>query len=124
MNTPAKSHKDLIVWQKALDLSVLIYQLTESFPQREVYALSSQMRRAVVSVSSNIAEGRNRGTKKDYAHFLQMAYGSTAELETQLEISERLHFIQVGDYEKTCSLLHEVAKMLHVMIRKLNEARS
>jgi four helix bundle protein len=122
MEHKAKSHKDLFVWQKAIDLAECVYAVTERFPQREMYGLVSQMRRAVVSISSNIAEGRNRGTRKDYAHFLQIAYGSCAELETQLIIAQRLRFCSEPDLETATLQLTEVAKMLHVMIQKLNGA--
>src|SRR3989344_4786346 len=91
MNTAiTKSYKDLIVWQKGVDLSVLVYELTEQFPRDERYALTSQMRRAVVSIPSNIAEGRCRSTKKDFCNFLHIALGSAAELETQIEIARRI----------------------------------
>ena len=119
MTTEIKSHKDLIVWQKAVDLSMLIYKLTNTFPQREIYGLSSQMRRAVISIASNIAEGRARHTRKDFSHFLHMAFGAAAELETQLLIARRLSFLDDGAYEKTNSLLSEVSKMLRAMIEKL-----
>ncbi|OGG57955.1 hypothetical protein A2853_03455 [Candidatus Kaiserbacteria bacterium RIFCSPHIGHO2_01_FULL_55_17] len=120
--TQAKSHRDLIVWQKSMLLCKEIYKLTETFPQREIYALSSQMRRASVSIPSNIAEGRSRASKKDYAHFLQMAYGSSSELETQLMISKDLSFCDDVAYQKIQALNTEIAKMLHVMIYKLNGA--
>ena len=122
METQVKSHRDLIVWQKSMVLCKEVYKLTESFPQREIYALSSQMRRAVVSIPSNIAEGRSRASRKDYAHFLQMAYGSSSELETQLMISKDLAFCDNASYKKTQALNTEIAKMLHVMIYKLGGA--
>ena len=119
MNAEIKSHKDLIVWQKAVDLSMLIYKLTNTFPQREIYGLSSQMRRAAISIASNIAEGRARHTRKDFSHFLHMAFGSAVELETQLLIAKRLSFLGDNEYTKTNSLLSEVSKMLRAMIDKL-----
>lgn len=123
MGNDAKSHKDLIVWQKSIDLTVVVYTLTEAFPQRETYALSAQMRRAVVSIPSNIAEGRSRGTRKDFSHFLRMAYGSASELETQLVICTQLSLGNRQDVQKANALLEEISKMLHAMIRKL-EAKS
>lgn len=84
------SYKDLIVWQKAMDLIVAIYKLTEEFPKSEIYGLTAQMRRSAISIPSNIAEGRRRGSRKDYRQFLIMAYGSGSELETQIEITKRL----------------------------------
>ena len=76
------SYKDLIVWQKSMEIVVLIYKLTEQFPTNEIYGLTSQIRRCSVSVPSNIAEGSRRGGQKDYRHFLTIAFGSGAELET------------------------------------------
>ena len=78
------SYKNLLVWQRSMDLVVAIYGLTKKFPKEEIYGLTSQMRRASVSIPSNIAEGRFRGTRKDYLQFLRIAYSSGAELETQM----------------------------------------
>jgi len=114
------SYKDLTVWQRAIELTVSVYELTECFPREEIYGITSQMRRASVSIPSNIAEGRFRGTKKDYVQFLRIAYGSGAELETQIEISKRLMKTKALDYSKADSLLLEVMKMLNVMIRNIN----
>ena len=119
MNSEIKSHKDLIVWQKSVELSLKIYRLTDDFPQREIYGLSSQIRRAVVSIPSNIAEGKGRHTRKDFLHFLHIAYGSAAELETQLFIAKQLTFCDSTKYEDTNALLTEVSKMLRAMIEKL-----
>lgn len=119
MNAEIKSHKDLIVWQKGIDLSRVIYKLTGEFPQREVYGLSSQMRRAAVSIPSNIAEGRARHSRKDFAHFLHIAFGSAAELETQLLIAKQLDFCTEEIYTETNALLSEVSRMLRAMIEKL-----
>ena len=98
---------------------VNIYEITEKFPREEIYGLTSQIRRAAVSIPSNIAEGRYRGTKADYIRFLRISYGSGAELETQLEISKRLLKTKILNYNKVDSLLEEVMKMLNVMISKL-----
>lgn len=84
------SYKDLIVWQKAIKLAVMIYQITSSFPKEEVYGLTSQLRRAAVSIPSNIAEGRHRGSRKDFLQFLRIAYASGAEVETQLLIAKEV----------------------------------
>jgi len=115
-----QSYKDLIVWQKSMQLVVAIYKLTEQLPKSELYGLASQMRRAGVSIPSNIAEGKMRGTRKDYRHFLLNALGSGAELETQVEISKRLSFGQPSDYREADRLLEEVMKMLNVLIKKLD----
>lgn len=86
-------YKDLKIWQKAVDLSVKVYEMTRNFPKDEVYGLTSQMRRSSVSIASNIAEGSGRNSKKEFKYFLSIAYGSCSELETQMIISERNGFI-------------------------------
>ena len=106
MQQKIQSHENLVVWQKAVALSVAIYTLTDSFPQRETYGISSQMRRAAVSIPSNIAEGRKRGTAKDFAQFLRIAHDSLAELETQLLISQKNKLLRRSNYfiyQKPCS---------------------
>ena len=115
-----KTCKDLIVWQRSIEVVVAIYRLTKDFPREELYGLTSQVRRSAVSSPSNIAEGRFRGSKKDYSYFLRVAYGSGAELETQMEIAQRLPQTRHLDYICVNSLLEEVMKMLNVMIRNLN----
>lgn len=119
-NEIIQTYKDLIVWQKSMDLVVAVYELTEQFPKSEMYGLTSQMRRCTVSIPSNIAEGRRRGSRKDYRHFLIIAYGSGAELETQIEIAKRLPFGTNLNYNKLDSLLIEVMKMLNKMTLLLN----
>lgn len=114
------SYKDLIVWQKSIDLVSEIYELTKKFSREEIYGITSQMRRSAVSIPSNIAEGRNRGTKKDYLQFLRIAYGSGAELETQIIICKRLQGSKELDYKKVDILLDEVMRMMNAMIRKFN----
>lgn len=114
-----KSYKDLIVWQKSIELVTLIYQITEKFPKEEMYGLTSQVRRSAVSIPSNIAEGKCRGTKKDYCQFLHIALGSGAELETQLIISNSLGYSPENDINKLMELLIEVMKMLNKLISNL-----
>ncbi|KKR53420.1 MAG: S23 ribosomal protein family protein [Parcubacteria group bacterium GW2011_GWA1_40_21] len=114
-----KSHKDLTVWQKAMDLVVAIYELTEKFPKTEIYGLVSQMRRAAISIPSNIAEGKLRGTRKNYRHFILIAMGSGGELETQTEVAKRLPFGNNLDYQKTDRLLEEIMKMLNSLSHNL-----
>ncbi len=114
------SYKDLIVWQRGVDLVVAVYELTEYFPKEEIYGLTSQIRRAAVSIPSNIAEGRYRGTKADFTQFLRIAYASAAELDTQFIIAKRLSKTQNLDYAKVDGLLHKVLRMLSVMIRNMN----
>ena len=110
------SYKELIVWQKSIDLVIEIYSLTEYFPKSEIYGLTSQMRRCAVSIPSNIAEERRRGSRKDYRHFLIIAYGSGAELETQIEIVKRLPFSKNTDFIKIDNLLNEIMRMLNKML--------
>lgn len=109
------SYKDLIVWQKSVELSVLVYKLTAAFPASELYGLTSQVRRAAVSIPANIAEGRMRGSKAEFQRFLSIAYGSGAELETHLEIAKRLSFGKNMDFRAVDALLLEVMKMLNKM---------
>lgn len=107
-------YRDLIVWQKSMNLVVLVYALTRDFPKEEQFALTSQMRRAAVSVPSNIAEGsRRRG--KDLRHFFVIAYGSASELETQVELSRRLEYGDFKKHSEVSVLLLEVLRMLNKM---------
>jgi four helix bundle protein len=117
---PINSYRDLIVWQKSVDLVVEVYKLTDRFPKAEIYGIVSQMRRCAVSISSNIAEGRRRGSRKDFRQFLIIAYSSGAELETQIEISKRLKFAENIEFKKIDDLLLEVMKMLNKMIANLS----
>ncbi len=112
-----KSHKDLIVWQKALELVKVIYVSTRELPREELYGLSIQMRRAAVSIPSNISEGQQRKNIREFLQFLRIAYGSAAELETQLLIASDLY--PKIDFNRDQALLKEIQKMLNVMIRKL-----
>lgn len=113
------SHKELIVWQKSMDLVDAVYQLTDQFPQSELYRLTSQMNGSVVSIPSNISEGRRRKTRKDFCRFLFMAYASGAELETQIAIAKRTSFGKNLDYQKIDLLLNEVMRMLNIIVRKM-----
>ena len=112
-----KSYKELAVWQKSIKLVKEIYQNTNNFPRSEIYALSSQMQRAAISIPSNIAEGYSRKNLKEYIQFLHIAYGSSAELETQIIIAKELY--PATNYLIAEGILEEVRKMLNVMIRKL-----
>lgn len=121
MTNTLSSYKELIVWQKAVEVATMTYALTNTFPDVERYGLSSQMQRASVSIASNIAEGYARRTAKDYVHFLHMALGSTYELETQLTIAEAIY--PKLQYNEITRGLTEVSKILTVMIRKLAEPK-
>ena len=108
----ARSFRDLDVWSKSIDLTELIYKMTGSFPQSEIYGLTSQMRRASVSIASNIAEGSARGTKKDFRQFLRVAKGSTCELQTQLVITNRLRYCSEPEIAVAEAKSHEIGRML------------
>ncbi len=114
------TYRDLIVWQKSMDLVIEIYKLTENFPKTEQYGIISQMRRAAVSIPSNIAEGRRRGSKKEFKQFLVIAYGSGAELETQIEITKRLNYANIEKYRNIDLLLLEVMRMLNKLSSSLS----
>lgn len=109
MNT----YKDLVVWQKSIDLVVQLYNLTNSFPPEEKFGLVSQMRRSAVSIPSNIAEGYSRKTKKENAQFINIAFGSASELETQIIISKRLNYFSEENCKQVEQLLLEILRMLY-----------
>ena len=107
----AKSFREPEVWKKSIELTTLIYEFTADFPKHEIYGLISQMRRAAVSIASNIAEGSARGTRRDFKQFIKQAEGSNCELQTQLIIADRLQF---GDSEKA-----QAAETLSIQIGKM-----
>jgi four helix bundle protein len=113
------SYKDLVVWQKAMDISVEVYKLTMSFPQNEIYALTNQIRRASNSVSLNIAEGHGRKSTRAYTNFLNIAHGSLNELESALLLSIRLDFTTENKTNHIISMIAEESKMLYSLINKL-----
>jgi four helix bundle protein len=110
---------DLTVWQRAIDLTVCIYRLTQRFPKEEMYGLVSQLRRASVSVASNIAEGRGRLNPGEFRQFLGVALGSTFEVQTQLIVARRLNFGNEKTIDEAAALSNEVSKMLTSFIQKL-----
>lgn len=116
-----KSYKDFIVWQRAIDLTAEIYRLVKLLPKSETYALSDQMRRAAVSIPSNIAEGQGRNSTREFIKFLAIARGSQCELETQLQICVRLNYVTEQNAENAFNLCDEVGKMLNSLIRKLRQ---
>ena len=116
-----KSFKNLTVWQKAVDLAALVYSVTEKFPKPELYGITNQMRRSAVSISSNIAEGFKRNHNKEKTQFYNIAYGSVAELESQIEVSLKLSFLNNQDYQNLISLVIEVGKMLDGLIKSVNK---
>ena len=111
-----KSFKELLVWQKARDLAVIIYRLTDKFPKSELYGLTNQMRRAAVSISSNIAESYHRFHEKEKRQFLAIAFGSGSELESQLEIAKLL--FKDLDYGPAEGLLNETMKILNNFLKQ------
>ncbi|MBI3290998.1 four helix bundle protein [Candidatus Falkowbacteria bacterium] len=115
-----KTYKELIVWQKAMELVIEVYKLTDQFPKSEIYGLTSQMRRSAVSIPSNIAEGRRRGSKGSFRNFLLISFGSGAELETQIEIARSLPQLGILDYNLAESLLDEVMRILNTIIKNLS----
>ena len=102
-----------------MDLVILIYEMTKKFPREEIYGISGQMKRAVISIPSNIAEGSRRSSRKDFRNFLINAYGSGAELETQIQITKRLRFEIQENYLKIEELLSEIMRMLNKLINNL-----
>lgn len=114
-----KSYKELVVWQKSIDLVKEIYRLTKKFPKTEIFGIIPQMRRAAISIPSNIAEGCGRTTRKEYRHFYSISYGSALELETQMLLSKDLSLAQTQDFIAAENLLDEILKMLNVITRKL-----
>ena len=116
-----KTYRDLIVWQKAMALVTDIYIVTKSFPRREDYGITSQIRRCAVSIPSNIAEGYGRNSRNEYIRFLQIALGSLFELQTQLEIAANLGYLKKEEFAALYERTREVERMLSVLIRRLIE---
>jgi four helix bundle protein len=108
----ARSFRELKVWQVAIELSLTIYELTADFPKHEIYGITSQMRRAAVSIASNIAEGSARGTRRDFRQFVLIAKGSTCELQTQLLIAQRLGYANLERFSDAEQQVQNVAQML------------
>jgi four helix bundle protein len=117
-----KSYKELLIWQKGIKIVVLVYKLTRDFPKEEIYALTSQLKRASVSVPSNIAEGFGRQTDKSFNHFLNIARGSLNEIETQLFIAKELEFIiDENLFSEIMVLIEEESKMINAFSKNLRE---
>lgn len=118
-----RSYRDLLVWQKGVDLCVELYRATEAFPDHERYGLQSQIRRAGVSISSNVAEGHQRSSTQDYIRFCRMAKGSTGEVDTQLEIGRRLGYLKEPKHKELLEGLVEIRRMLSGLIASLEARR-
>ena len=112
-------YKDLIVWQKSMQLALEVYRVTKAFPREEMYGLTSQVRRAAVSIPSNIAEGQARKSTKEFRQFLSIARGSLAEVETQLLIGLHLGYLSDEDIKPIMGLQEEANRMLNSLINKL-----
>ncbi len=121
MGNSISSYKDLEVWKKSIDLVVKVYSITKLFPNDEKYTLVSQMRRAIISVPSNIAEGYGRGSTKEYVQFLRISKASLMELETQLIISQKLEYINKDQYQKITQDHNRILMMLNKLITVLNQ---
>jgi four helix bundle protein len=119
----AKSYRELLVWQKGVQLSVLVYRLSKEFPREETYGLSNQMRRAAVSIPSNIAEGAGRLNTREYKQYLGVARGSSFELQTQLTIARELGFGDLEQLEEADATCNEIGRMLFGAIQALNAKR-
>ena len=117
----AKNYRDLVAWQRAMDLVEVVYELAKRFPQDELYGLTSQVRRAVVSVPSNIAEGEGRNSPNDFARFLSIANGSLREVETQLFIAVRLDYLANDDITNAISLCEETGRIINGLKRNLQQ---
>ena len=119
---PIRSHRDLIVWQKAMDLVVNVYRATDCFPKAEVYGLTSQIRRAVTSIPANIAEGQGRRLTKEFLYFLANARGSLWELDTHLESAARLGFLTSEVHKELRLQLDEVGRILNGLMRSITNS--
>ncbi|MFP4474003.1 MAG: four helix bundle protein [Desulfatibacillaceae bacterium] len=110
-----RSYRDLIVWQKAMDLVAMVYTVSKGFPREEMYGLTSQVRRAVVSIPSNIAEGQGRNSTREFRNHLSMAYGSLQEVETQILVAERLGYLNADTTRATLRQASEVGRMINAL---------
>jgi four helix bundle protein len=116
-----RNYQDLVVWQKAMDLVEHVYKLTRRFPKEEMYGLTSQVRRAAVSIPSNIAEGHARKSRAEYLNFLSITQGSRAEVETQLLIAKRLGYLTPEELAPVLTVLNEINRMISTISRRLRD---
>jgi len=123
MKPKPQSYRDLIVWQKSIELAKQLYGLTTKYPSEEKFGLISQIRRAAVSVSSNIAEGQARHTTGEFIQFISHAEGSAAELDTQLHLSVELGFVKANEAAAVFALIDEIQRMLNSLRRRLSTDR-
>ncbi len=118
-----KPHKKLVAWQEAIDLTIAIYHTTDNFPKEHLFNLSSQIRRAALSVASNIAEGAARQTKKEFTNFLHIAQASLSELDTQLEVAKRLKLLEEDQHRDLDRLLNHIDKLISGLIKYLKSGK-
>ena len=116
-----KPHKKLEAWKQSMDLVIEVYRVTESFPGQETYGLTNQIRRAAVSIPSNIAEGAARQTKKEFINYLHMAQGSLSELDTQIELARRLGYLDDDNWKSLDQRMERIDKMITGLIRHLSK---
>lgn len=114
------NYKELTVWQRSVEIATSVYKVTQNYPKHELYGLTSQIRRCTISISSNIAEGAGRSSDKDFSRFLNISYGSSFELETQLIISKELNYLDDSSFKELNSDLSEIQKMLYSFIKRLS----
>src|SRR3989344_2517256 len=119
MEKQTYNYEDLVVWQKAMELTEEIYRLTKDFPREELYGLTSQLRRAAFSIPLNISEGQGRKSRKEFTQFLLIARGSAYELNTALQIAVRLQYFGVSDYQKLRQRIGEITRMISGLINSL-----
>jgi len=117
----ADAYRDLIAWRKATQLALEIYRSTQAFPKAELYGLTSQMRRAAISIPSNIAEGKGRYSRKEFMQFLYRARGSLLELETQLHIAHELHYLDPPTFQQIQNGAVELGRILNGLTRSVEE---
>jgi len=116
-----RSYKDLVAWQKSMDLVTAVYRATASFPRDEVFGLTSQLRRAAISIPSNIAEGQGRLSEKEFRHFLGQARGSLMEVETQLQIAENLGYLESAPKNALMEICAEVGRILNGLLASVSK---
>lgn len=114
-----KSYRELLIWQKSIQVVTNIYKLTRDFPKEELFGLTSQMRRCAISIPSNIAEGFGRNSQGDFKRFLNISLGSTYELKTQLEISQNLEYLSIENYKYLMESCVELEKMMNSLVSKI-----
>jgi four helix bundle protein len=123
MTKPIHSFRDLVVWQKWVDLVTEIYRLSKKFPKDELFGLTSQIRRAAVSIPSNIAEGRGKSSKGEFQQFLHHSRGSLAEVETQIIIAQNLGYLNPAETEAVMEIIAEVGRLLHGLLGAIKKTK-